>query len=80
MQRGIMGQGETRPLHGALAPGDFRDWWQVARQPSDSGRITTQVPSTLDMGGESGQGLHLPGVCQLLGTHQSTQRCHCPRI
>lgn len=54
MQRGIMGLGETRPPHGALAPGDFRDRWQVARQPSDSGRITTQVPSALDMGGESG--------------------------
>lgn len=23
----------------------------------------------------SAQGLHLPGVCQLLGTHWSTQRC-----
>lgn len=46
---------------------------QVAGQPSASGRITTQVPNSVDTGGI--QGLHLPGVCQLLGTHWSTQRC-----
>ena len=38
-------------LHGALAPEHLRDCWQVAGQPSDSGRITTQVPTSVDTGG-----------------------------
>lgn len=68
MQRGFMGQGETRPPHVALALGNFRDWWQMAMQPSGSDRVTTQVPNPLDVGGEFGWGLHTPSVCQLLGT------------
>lgn len=77
--KGLYGSGNTRPPH-ALALEDFGDWWQVARQPSGSGKMTTQVLDPLDIGGQSDWGLHLPGICQLLGAHQSTLRYHCPRV
>lgn len=66
MQRSIIGQRETRPPHGALALGNFRDWEQVARQPSDSSRLTAQVPDSLDLGGESGWGLSVSRIPPIL--------------